>query len=86
MKLGHITRTIGTRTVMRRLIRAWPIVGGAVAVLALASTVRRKGLLGGSVDTALNAMPFVGTMKNLFEARRGCDFIPVRQGYRADGP
>ena len=85
MQLGHIARTVGTRAVVRRLIRAWPVVGGAVAVLALAETVRQKGLLGGSLDTALNAVPFVGTVKNLLEAQRGQDFIPPRQGYRA-GP
>ena len=85
MKLGHIAKTVGTRAVVRRLVRTWPVVGGAVAVLALAATVRQKGLLGGSLDTALNAVPFVGTVKNLLEARRGRDFIPPRQAYRA-GP
>ena len=83
MKLGHIARTVGKGTVMRRLIRAWPVVGGAVAMFALAATVRQKGLLGGSLDTALNALPFVGTGKNLLEAWRGRDFIPSRQSCRA---
>ena len=44
----------------------------------LAGAVRRKGFLGGALDTALNFVPYVGGAKNLAEARRGRDFIPDR--------
>jgi hypothetical protein len=46
---------------------------------ALGTAIRQKGFLGGSVDTALNAIPFVGGMKNAAEMIRGRDFIRDRQ-------
>ena len=83
MKLGHFARRVGSRAVTRRIIRSWPLIGAAVALATIAGTVRRKGLLGGTLDTALNALPFVGTVKNLMEARRGRDYIPHRPSYQA---
>jgi hypothetical protein len=65
----------GSRRLTRRLFRSAPWLGGAIALLALGSAVRRKGLFGGSVDTALDFVPFVGGAKNLAEAARGRDFI-----------
>jgi hypothetical protein len=35
-------------------------------------------VVGGSVDTALNAVPFVGAAKNMIEMVRG-DFIPDKK-------
>jgi hypothetical protein len=67
----------GANRLARRLGISVPIVGAAVAVLLLRSAVRRKGLVGGSFDTALNAVPFVGAAKNLYEMVRG-DLIPDR--------
>jgi len=61
-----------------RLLRAWPFVGGAIALLTILGTIRKKGFVGGTVDTALNVVPYAGTMKNLIEAGRGRDCIPVR--------
>lgn len=63
------------RKATRRLIRAVPWLGGLVALATLGSAIRRKGLLGGSLDTALDMIPFVGGAKNLAEAGRGRDFI-----------
>jgi hypothetical protein len=40
--------------------------------------MRRKGFLGGSLDTVLDFIPFVGTAKNMAEVGRGRDFIPDR--------
>jgi hypothetical protein len=51
--------------------------GTALAVVGLGIAVRRKGLLGGTADTALNAIPIVGAVKNLIEWKRG-DFIRDR--------
>ena len=62
-----------------RLLRAWPFVGGAIALLTVLGTIRKKGVVGGTVDTALTAVPYVGAMKTLIEAGRGRDFIPARQ-------
>jgi hypothetical protein len=37
-------------------------------------------MLGGTVDTALDFIPFVGGAKNAAEIYRGRDFIADRQG------
>ena len=59
----------------RRLSRSMPLFGGAIALLTLGTAIRRKGILGGSLDTALDFIPFVGAAKNLAETARGRDFI-----------
>jgi hypothetical protein len=74
----RVSRYAG-RKVTRHLIRAVPWLGGVIALATLGSTIRRKGLLGGSLDTALDMIPFVGGAKNLVEAGRGRDFIRDRQ-------
>jgi len=61
--------------VIRRLARSMPWIGGLVAVAAVGAAVRRKGLFRGALDTALDATPGVGAVKNAFEAIRGRDFI-----------
>jgi hypothetical protein len=55
-----------------------PIVGTAIAVATVASTIRRKGVVSGTMDTGLNAMPVVGLVKNAIEMMRGRDFFPDR--------
>jgi len=59
----------------RRLYRSMPWVGSVVAVMTIGSAIRRKGWLGGTLDTALDFIPFVGGAKNFAEAARGRDFI-----------
>ena len=66
----------------RRVGRSLPWVGGAIAILSLGAAIRQKGLFGGSIDTALNAVPFVGGLKNVAEVCRGRDFIKDRQPRR----
>jgi hypothetical protein len=58
-----------------RLLRSVPWLGGVVALVALGGAMRRKGVLGGTLDTALDMIPFVGATKNLCEVTRGRDFI-----------
>jgi hypothetical protein len=55
-----------------------PWVGALIAVATIAATMRRKGVIGGILDTGLNATPFVGPMKNAVEVARGRDFFPDR--------
>jgi hypothetical protein len=62
----------------KRLRRSVPIIGTAIAVATVVATVRRKGLVSGSLDTGLNAMPLVGAIKNAVEMMRGRDFFPDR--------
>lgn len=66
------------RRVTRRLYRSVPWIGGLIALVTLGMTVRRKGLFGGTLDTVLDFIPFVGTAKNMAEVGRGRDFIPDR--------
>jgi hypothetical protein len=61
--------------IVRRLVRSVPWVGAVVAIAAIGTAIQRKGLFGGALDTALDATPGVGFVKNAFEAIRGRDFI-----------
>jgi len=63
------------RRITRRLMRSMPWIGGVLALATVGSAIRRKGLFRGTVDTALDFTPFVGSVKNLAEAVRGRDFI-----------
>ena len=60
---------------LRRLLRSMPWIGAVVAVVAVRTAIRRKGVFGGALDTALDATPGVGLVKNALEAIRGRDFI-----------
>ena len=70
----HLKQYAGRR-LTRRLYRSVPWIGGALALVTIGAAIRRKGFLGGTVDTALDMIPFVGGAKNLVEAGRGRDFI-----------
>ena len=69
----------GQRRIARKMLRAVPWLGGLVALATVGLAVRRKGMLGGTVDTALDFIPFVGGVKNAAEVVRGRDFIPDRE-------
>jgi len=58
------------------MIRAMPYLGGVVALSMLWSSMRRKGVMRGAVDTALDMIPYVGGAKIAAEAVRGRDFFP----------
>lgn len=58
--------------------RSIPILGAAIAAATVVATMRRKGVLGGALDTGLNAMPGIGAAKNAVEILRGRDFFPDR--------
>jgi hypothetical protein len=68
----------GGARMSRRLSKSLPWVGALIGLATIAAAIRRKGWLGGSVDTALNAMPFVGGAKNAYEWARGRDLIRDR--------
>jgi hypothetical protein len=58
-------------------------VGAVIAIATVASTIRRKGVISGTLDTGLNAIPMVGAAKNIVEMARGRDFFPDRYGTKA---
>jgi len=60
---------------LRRLSRSMPWIGAVVALAAIGTSMRRKGVFGGALDTALDATPWIGAVKNACEAIRGRDFI-----------
>lgn len=60
----------------RRLARSIPFVGALVVFATLGRTLRRKGVVGGLADTGLNAIPYIGALKNVVEVVRGEDFFP----------
>jgi hypothetical protein len=64
-----------TRRLTRKLTRAVPWLGAVIAIATFGAAIRRKGLFGGTLDTALDFTPVVGTLKNLAEVGRGRDFI-----------
>ena len=75
MTIRQSLKKYGTRKLMRRVSRSLPWIGGVIAIAALGSAIKRKGVVGGVVHTALDAIPFVGAAKNIVEAGRGRDFI-----------
>lgn len=79
MAIRHQVGQYAARRVTRKLIRAVPWIGGVVALVTLGRAVRRKGLVGGTVDSVLDFIPFVGGVKNLAEVGRGRDFIPDKR-------
>lgn len=78
MGIGNQLGKYAQRRMTRRLYRSVPWIGGVLALATLGRAMRRKGFFGGTVDTALDFIPFVGAAKNLAEVRRGRDFIPDR--------
>jgi hypothetical protein len=44
--------------------------------------VREKGLFNGTLNAALDAIPFIGGAKNVAEAIRGRDFLPNKLDLR----
>ena len=68
-------RQYATRKATRRLTRAVPWLGAAIALVTVGGAIRRKGWFGGALDTALDFTPVVGTLKNVAEMGRGRDFI-----------
>jgi hypothetical protein len=73
----RVSRWGGAR-LSRRLSRTVPFLGGLIALATIGAAVRRKGLIRGTADSALNAVPFVGGAKLLVETLRGRDLLRDR--------
>ena len=78
MGIGRQAMQYGQRRIARKMLRAVPWLGGIVALVTVGQAIRRKGMLGGTMDTALDFIPWVGGVKNAAEVVRGRDFIPDR--------
>lgn len=64
--------------VAKRVAKAVPFGGTAVAVILVGSDIRNKGVVKGLVNSGIDAIPFVGLAKNAVELVRG-DFIPDKK-------
>ncbi len=82
MGIGRQISQYGRARLARRFARSIPIIGAAIALFTLRRAIRQKGFRGGVTDSALDATPFVGAAKNVYEAVRG-DIIPDRAPARA---
>jgi hypothetical protein len=78
MAMRRQLQQFATRRVTRKLRRSVPWIGSVLALLTLGAAITRKGLFGGTLDTALDFTPVVGTLKNMAEVGRGRDFIRDR--------
>lgn len=79
---GGIKRKLlraGGWQIAKRLAKAVPMGGTAVAVVLVGSDIKNKGLFKGLVNSGIDAIPFVGLAKNAVELFRG-DFIPDKAG------
>jgi hypothetical protein len=82
MAVKSYVKEYARRKLTTRLIRAVPWIGGVIALATLGKAIRAKGLVRGSLHSALDAIPFVGGAKNVAEALRGRDFLPDRPNLR----
>ena len=80
MTASRVITKYASRRLARKLTRSVPWIGSAIALLTLGGAIRRKGMVGGTVHTMLDFIPFVGPVKNVLEIRRGRDFICDRPG------
>jgi hypothetical protein len=60
--------------VVKRISKSVPYLGTVVAIGLVGHDIRRKGLFKGLVNSGIDAIPFVGTAKNVAEFFTG-DFI-----------
>ncbi|MGI8641931.1 MAG: hypothetical protein ACR2MG_18535 [Pyrinomonadaceae bacterium] len=80
-KNPSLTRKVvqaGGWTLIRRVAKSVPYVGSAVAIGMIGYDIKRKGVVGGVLNTGIDAIPFVGTGKNIVEFFTG-DFFPDKQ-------
>ena len=78
MGIAYQAMQFGQRRMARKLLRSVPLLGAVIALVTVAHAVRRKGMLGGTMDATLDFMPFIGGVKNTLELMRGRDFIADR--------
>lgn len=65
----------GGWTVAKRVAKSIPYVGTVMAIGLVGYDIKRKGLVKGVLNSGLDAIPFVGTGKNIVEFFTG-DLFP----------
>ncbi len=64
--------------VARKVARSVPGLSTAMALGFLAYDIKKKGVINGSINSGLDAIPIVGTVKNVTEMVTG-DFLPDKK-------
>ncbi len=64
--------------VVRRVAKSIPYIGSVLAIGLVGHDIKKKGLFRGVLNSGLDAIPIIGTVKNVAELVRG-DFIPDKQ-------
>lgn len=73
--------TAGGWQIAKRAAKAVPYLGTAMAIGLIGQSIKRKGVVKGVVNSGLDAIPLVGTAKNVVEFFTG-DLIPDKNGKR----
>ncbi len=73
--LGRKIVHAGGWTVAKRVAKAIPYVGTAMAIGLVGYDIKRKGVVKGVINSGLDAIPFVGLGKNVVEFFTG-DLLP----------
>ncbi len=68
----------GGWNVARRVAKSIPYVGSAMAIGMIGYDIKRKGVVNGVLNTGIDAIPFVGTGKNVVEFFTG-DLFPDKK-------
>ena len=76
--LGRKVIHAGGWHLVKRGAKMLPFGGAAVAIFLVGHDIKKKGVLGGLVNSGLDAIPVVGLAKNAVELVRG-DFISDKQ-------
>ena len=76
--LARKAMNAGGWAITRRLARSVPYAGTAVAIGMVGYDIKRKGTVYGILNAGLDAVPFVGTAKNVVEFFTG-DFFPDKK-------
>lgn len=71
MKLWQKLLVNGGARVARKVGKSMPLVGTAVVIGLMGYEIKKKGLVKGVVNTALDATPVLGTAKNVIELFTG---------------
>ena len=69
----------GSARVAVKAAKTIPIIGTAVAISLVGYEIKKKGLIKGLINTALDATPFVGVAKNAIELVTG-DWLADKPG------
>ena len=61
--------------IAKRVAKRIPVIGTVLTIGLVGDDIRKKGFVKGVVNSGLDAIPFVGTGKNVIEFFTG-DFLP----------